>query len=209
MPTVVAPEHFQTQQRLVPSLAPKLSWSFEPALGLPTGGFHGTPANGFSGPPPGPVIHAVLMFLAAGHFFGHRLGRGSTRPPGRRPDPFPRARPGRVPLGAPPDPAWREVVSPPSGVPTSAGLLHRPFAGQKRGHFLHRRRIFARHHWLGCLLRRDGASGEALAANDPSRRLQSGCAEQSIWFQHQLGQRPKRLEWKPAPIWPIPFELRS
>ena len=79
MPATVAPEHFQTEQGFVASLAPKLSRSFEPTLGLPTSGLYRAAADGFACPASGSVIHACLMFVEVGHFFGHRLSRRSAR----------------------------------------------------------------------------------------------------------------------------------
>src|ERR1700722_6655988 len=73
MPTVIAPEHFQTEQCFVALLAPKLSWSLEPALGLPTSGFHWAAADGFARPAACSVIHAGLMFVEVSYFFGYRL----------------------------------------------------------------------------------------------------------------------------------------
>ena len=45
MPTVVAPEHFQTQQGFTSGRNPELTRSLEPALALPTGGLHRPTAN--------------------------------------------------------------------------------------------------------------------------------------------------------------------
>jgi hypothetical protein len=71
MPATIAPEHFQTEQGYVASLAPELSPAFELTLGLPTSGFHRAAADGFACPASGSVIHACLMFMEAGHFFGY------------------------------------------------------------------------------------------------------------------------------------------
>ena len=75
MPPTVTPEGFQTHQRFVAGLTPKLARTLGPALGLPTSRFHRTTANGFTGPTAGPVIHAGLMLAEASHFLGHGLGR--------------------------------------------------------------------------------------------------------------------------------------
>src|SRR5271154_3861280 len=77
MPAVVAPEHFQTEQSFIAALAPELAGSLEPALGLSTGGFHGSAANGLVRPSSRPVIHAGLMCLKVGHFLGDGLRLGS------------------------------------------------------------------------------------------------------------------------------------
>jgi hypothetical protein len=70
MPAVIAPEHFQTEQSFVALLAPELSGSFEPTLGLSASGFHRAAANRFARPSSRAVIHAGLMFLKVGHFLG-------------------------------------------------------------------------------------------------------------------------------------------
>src|SRR5208282_6070678 len=79
MPAVITPEDFQTEQSLVALLAPELSGSFEPTLGLSASCFHRATANGFARPPSGPIIHARMMFMEVGHFFGHDLCRRSGR----------------------------------------------------------------------------------------------------------------------------------
>ena len=70
MPAVIAPEHFQTEQRLITALAPELARSFEPTLGLSASGFDRAAANRFARPSSRAVIHAGLMFLKVGHFLG-------------------------------------------------------------------------------------------------------------------------------------------
>src|SRR5579863_5142832 len=78
MPAIIAPEHFQTEQSFVALLAPELSGSFEPTLGLPTSGFHWAAADGFARLASCPIIHARLMFMKVGCFSGYRLRRRST-----------------------------------------------------------------------------------------------------------------------------------
>ena len=77
MPAVIAPKHFQAEQSLVASFTPKLARSFEAALCLPASGLNRAAANGFVGPPSRPIIHAPLMLMEIGHFFGDSLRRRS------------------------------------------------------------------------------------------------------------------------------------
>ena len=72
---MVAPECFQTQQGFVTFDTPELAWALEAALGLTTGGLDWAAANGFAGPPPGPIIHAVLVFVKVLNLFGKGLRR--------------------------------------------------------------------------------------------------------------------------------------
>src|SRR5437764_7355012 len=81
MPAFVAPEGFQAHQSLVPSTTPKLAGSFEAALVLPTGRFHGATALRLASSSRGSVIHPVLVLLEILHFAFHRSAFLLAKPP--------------------------------------------------------------------------------------------------------------------------------
>ena len=74
MPATVAPEHFQAHEGFVTGLTPELSGPLKAALGLSTSRFYGSAADWFAGSTSSPIVHARLMLLEVGQFFGERLG---------------------------------------------------------------------------------------------------------------------------------------
>src|SRR6266568_2361756 len=60
VPATVAPEPCQIQQGFISRRTPELARALEPALGLPTGGFHRSAANRLARAPSGPINPFVL-----------------------------------------------------------------------------------------------------------------------------------------------------
>jgi hypothetical protein len=73
MPAVIAPKRFQAHQRLVARTTPELAGPFEPALVLPTGGFHRAAALRLAPPARYRVIHSVLVTGQIRQFRRHGL----------------------------------------------------------------------------------------------------------------------------------------
>ena len=73
---MVAPEGFQTHQRLVAFLTPELARSFEAALGLPTRRFNRPAADGFAASLSGAIVHAFFMFAQVVDLPGHHCHGG-------------------------------------------------------------------------------------------------------------------------------------
>ena len=73
-PTLVAPEHFQAQQRLIPPGAPELATTLKAALELTAGRFDGSRTDGLMALTPLPIFHPLLVVLVVFDRLGGGLG---------------------------------------------------------------------------------------------------------------------------------------
>src|SRR5450756_2437536 len=73
VPSVVAPEGFQTHQSFIAGTTPELAGSLEAALILSAGGFHRAAALRFARPPRRRIVHPPTMAFQIGYFGLHRL----------------------------------------------------------------------------------------------------------------------------------------
>src|SRR5713101_3310401 len=74
IPSIIAPEHFQTEQCFVSLESPILAGSLEAALRLPASRFHRTAADGLASQSRPSVIHPILMFSEIVQFGFDGLG---------------------------------------------------------------------------------------------------------------------------------------
>ena len=75
-PTLVAPKHFQAQQRLIALGAPELTAALEAALKLTAGRFDGSRANGLMAFTPVLIFHPLLVVLVVFEGLARSLGGG-------------------------------------------------------------------------------------------------------------------------------------
>jgi hypothetical protein len=80
VPPIIAAECFQTHQRFVSGLTPKLSPSFEANLVLTAARFHSSAAQGFALLSGRPIVHPILVRLQIFDFLVHRLPHRAFQP---------------------------------------------------------------------------------------------------------------------------------